>query len=520
MNAIDFFDRGWSLGAVAPFLIDSETREALTYDDTRRRTLRIANRMLAGGYGPGVNAAVISYNDVAAYTVVLSITRTGATWIPINPRNTILENARILDAFDCEILFIQASFSEHVAAIRQVAPRIREIICIDGEIADTPSLDAWIEGTSEDEIYLSHDPDRLFAVQPTGGTTGAPKGVCLPNKALENIVANMAAVQPPRGRPVFLAVAPLTHAAGMVAQSLLPFGASIVVMSHVDKTAILRAIPQFGITHTFLPPTVIYELLAHPEARTTDYSSLQAFVYGASPMAPQKLRLALEVFGPVMCQVYGQTETSFPATFLSPDDHFQSDGQIASEKRLASCGRPSPFSKVRIVRDDGVAAAVGEVGEICVSGLGLMSGYYKNPDATAETLRDGWVHTGDIGYCDEEGFFYITDRRKDMIITGGFNVYSVEVERTLLSHPDVLECAVIGLPDPKWGETVTAFVQFRDGRSPDVDEIIAFCKGQIGSVQSPKKIIPVTSLPKSAVGKVLKRELRQQYWGNSSRMVS
>jgi acyl-CoA synthetase (AMP-forming)/AMP-acid ligase II len=515
VNAIDFFDRGWMLEPSAPCLVDGRSGTTLSYEQVRLTTLKVAHRLGRQRLSPELKVAVLSYNHHAAFAVVLGILRAGATWIPVNPRNAPEEIGRCLEAFDCDVLFFHSDLAAVAEQIAARAPKISSCVCIDGASGDYPSLDHWLGNADTSEKVLTHDPERAFTLQTTGGTTGIPKGVCLPARALETMVANLTASLPRNGPPVFLAVAPLTHAAGMIAHYVLAHGGCLVIFPRVEKAELLEAIPRFGITHTFLPPTVIYELLAHPQVRRTDHSTLQALIYGAAPIAPQKLREALEVFGPVMCQVYGQTEASMPATFLSPADHFD-DGQVASDKRLSSCGRPTPFSKLAVLDDAGNPVAPGAVGEICIGGQGLMTGYYQNPEVTAEVLRDGWVRTGDIGYRDTQGYFYITDRRKDMIISGGFNVYSVEVERVLLEHPAVHDCAVIGIPDPKWGERVVAFVEFRSGVTAATADLIAFCKQKIGSVQAPKDVYPIESLPRSGVGKVLKRTLRDKFKNSSN----
>lgn len=519
MNSIDYFDRGWGLNPDSPCLIHGETGEVHSYAKVRETTLRVANRLREHGFGIGDKAAVLSHNDPQGYSVVLSLLRGGMTWIPINPRNGLENNAQILDLFDCDVLFIQSAFADALPMIRQAAPRIREFVCIDQACAGVPSLASWLVDASAEEFDVPHDAERIFAIQPTGGTTGFPKGVMLSNRALEAIVAGFMAVAPCAQRPVFLAAAPLTHAAGMVLQHLLAQGGAAVVCPHADRAALLDAIPKFGVTHSFLPPTVIYELLAQPGVRERDYSSLCYFFYGASPMAPDKLRQALDVFGPVMAQIYGQTEAGVPNTFLSPADHYL-DGAIAPPKRLASCGRATPFSRVAIMAEDGRLLGSGEVGEIVVRGQGVMSGYYKNPEATAEARTHGWHHTGDVGYRDADGYFYIVDRMKDMVISGGFNIFSAEVERAVMTHPEVHDCAVIGVPDPKWGEALKAVVILREGSTLDAETLIAHCKSVIGSMKAPKSIDFVNELPRSPVGKVLKRDLRERYWCGHTRLVS
>jgi acyl-CoA synthetase (AMP-forming)/AMP-acid ligase II len=268
----------------------------------------------------------------------------------------------------------------------------------------------------------------------------------------------------------------------------------------------------------FLPPTAIYRLLDQPNVRDVDYSSLKCFVSSAAPISTRRLRQAIEVFGPVMAQSYGQTE-GIAITFMYPEEHFV-DGKIAPDSRLSSAGRPVPLlNKVVIMDDDHRAVPAGRTGEICVRGDGLMKGYYKAPYATARTIVDGWLHTGDVGFLDEEGYLHIVDRKKDMIISGGFNVYPGEIEQMISSLDGVRDCAVIGVPDDDWGEAVKAVVERSSGRIVAGEEIIARCKERLGSVKAPKSVDFIEQLPRSAAGKVLKRELRDMYWMSRERKI-
>jgi len=309
-------------------------------------------------------------------------------------------------------------------------------------------------------------------------------------------------------RPVYLALAPLTHAAGVLCFPMMTLGGRVVIMPKPDLAECLVLIGQYRVTHTFLPPTLIYMLLEHPALAAADLTSLQCFWYGAAPISPVKLEEAIKKFGPVMAQLFGQTEAPMMISTMAPADHFLPDGSIARH-RLASAGRPSPLVTLAIMDENGTLLAAGARGEIVVRGPLVMPGYYKNPKATEEVSAHGWHHTGDIGYLDEDNFLYIVDRAKDMIITGGFNVYSVEVEQALLAHEAVLDCAVIGLPDEKWGERVTAVVQLREGQSASPAELTAFVKSRIGSVKAPKQVETWADLPRSKVGKVLKKEIRE-----------
>jgi fatty-acyl-CoA synthase len=308
-------------------------------------------------------------------------------------------------------------------------------------------------------------------------------------------------------RPVYLAMAPLTHAAGVLCFPVMAMGGEIVVMAKPDVTAFLALVERHRVTHTFLPPTLIYMLLAHEKLAATDLSSLRCFWYGAAPMSPQRLEQALTAIGPVMAQLFGQSEAPMMISMLPPADHFRPDGTVARE-RLSSAGRPAPLVTVAIMASDGTVLPQGERGEIVVRSSLVMSGYYRDPEATAEASKYGWHHTGDIGYLDEEGFLFIVDRAKDMIITGGFNVYSAEVEQALMAHPAVRDCGVVGLPDEKWGERVVAVVQPQDGAVVSEQEIVAFVKERIGSVKAPKQVHVWPDLPRSTVGKVLKVDIR------------
>jgi acyl-CoA synthetase (AMP-forming)/AMP-acid ligase II len=319
--------------------------------------------------------------------------------------------------------------------------------------------------------------------------------------------------------PVNLAAAPMTHTAGLLSVPCTARGGTVVVVTKPDPAVLLAAIPKYKVTEFFLPPTVIYRLLDIPRLKEkADFSSLRYFLYGAAPMSVDKLKQAIEVFGPVMMGGYGQTEAPGSIAFLPPGEHF-ADDRLASDERLSSVGRPNPLIRVEVMNDANAIVPPGETGEICVRGDLVMKGYYKAPDRTAETIVDGWLHTGDIGHLDAEGYLHITDRKKDMIITGGFNVYPSEVEQVIWGHPAVQDCAVIGVPDLKWGEAVKAVVELNAGQGVSADELIALCKEKLGSVKAPKTVDFVDSLPRSPVGKVLKKDLRAKYWQDTARRI-
>jgi acyl-CoA synthetase (AMP-forming)/AMP-acid ligase II len=313
---------------------------------------------------------------------------------------------------------------------------------------------------------------------------------------------------------VYLALAPLTHAAGVLCFPVLALGGEIVIMPKADLGEFLALVGRHRVTHTFLPPTLIYMLLDHPGLPGAELGTLQCLWYGAAPMSAARLAEAIGKIGPVLGQLFGQTEAPMMISTLAPADHLRADGTLATE-RFASAGRPTPLVTVAIMDDDGRLLPPGERGEIVVRGPLVMAGYYNNPAATAEAGRHGWHHTGDIGYLDTQNFLYIVDRAKDMIITGGFNVYSAEVEQALLEHPGVQDCAVVGLPDDKWGERVTAVIQAHPGHEIAGAEVRAFVKERLGSVKAPKQIEVWPDLPRSTVGKVLKTEVKSRLLGET-----
>jgi fatty-acyl-CoA synthase len=508
MRLTDYLDKGASLGPEAPCL--TTAGHTLSYGDVQQLSSQIAGALERSGIGPGDKVAILSANDPVAFSCVFGISRAGAVWCPVNPRNEAAENRDLLDFFDCRCLIFQAAFGPLVAKILPELPKLTTLVCLDGEFPGATRFGDWIGSGQVGQAGLAGPPDDdLVMLVGTGGTTGRPKGVMLTGGNIETMSALTLMSYPFQPRPRYLALAPLTHAAGVLCFPVLTLGGEIVIMPKPDLADFLALVERHRITHTFLPPTLIYMLLDHAALDTTDTASLQCLWYGAAPMSASRLEEALARLGPVMGQLFGQSEAPMMISTLAPAEHFRADGSLATE-RLSCAGRPTPLTTVAIMDDDGHLLGPGQRGEIVIRGSLIMAGYYKNPDASAEASRYGWHHTGDIGYLDEENFLYIVDRAKDMIITGGFNVYSAEVEQALLAHPAVQDCAVIGLPDEKWGERVTAVVQLRAGQSVSEPEVQTFVKERLGSVKSPKQVEIWPDLPRSKVGKVLKTEVKAQ----------
>jgi fatty-acyl-CoA synthase len=521
MRAIDYFDKGAEAYPDRTAILDGHVRHS--FRETQDVSRRIARAMWARGLRGEERAAIYSGNDARVLFCMLGMMRAGAAWVPINTRNATEAILEYMKYAGASWLFYHSSFREAARELKARVPSLRHFICTDIQDGDHPSLEAFMEeGTGQAEQDWSDacgNLDRLVGLVPTGGTTGPAKGVRVTSLPFATFVELAGHYWHGDTRdPVCLSVAPLSHAAGVVALALFPLGTTNVVLPGFDALEVLRSIERYRVTHLFLPPTAFYALLAHDEVRNFDYSSLRVFLLAASPVSPDKLKKGVEIFGPCMCQSYGQTEAPMLMTWLNQKTVAESASGIHPE-RLRSCGKPTAAVRLALMDDAGRLLPPGEIGEIVARGALVTPGYYNLPEATAEIRTHGWHHTGDVGYRDEDGYFYIVDRKKDMIITGGFNVYSAEVEAGIMELPEVVESAVIGVPHEYWGEAVTAFVVLRAGASLSEDAIIAHCKARLGGVKSPKSVEFRTEIPKTPAGKTDRKALRAPYWASADRGV-
>lgn len=514
---IDFFERGLRLAPRAPCFAEPDGR-SLDYATVADLSHRIANGLHEAGVGRDDKIGLLSPNHLLTFVAVLGIVRSQAIWLPVNARNSLEENLHVLARGHCAFLFLHDSFAPDIDKIRAALPGLKGLVLIGEPSGRTPGLEQWAATQSAARVDHEAAPDDVVAIRGTGGTTGTPKGVLITHRIYATLFANWFAAMPVRETPVHLVVAPMTHAAGMVVFATLAYGGVNIILPSPRPEAILEAIERHGVTQLFCPPTVIYRLLAHPDARRYRYDTLRYFVYSAAPMSAAKLKQALEVFGPVMVQCFGQAEAPFTCTTLTAEDHAAALA-TGAEHRLSSCGRANPFVRVEIMDPQGRLLGPGERGEIVVKGDLVMLGYYDNPEGTAKTIRDGWLHTGDVGYRDAEGFFYIVDRMKDLIISGGFNISPGEIEQALWAHPLVNDCAVIGVPDEDWGEAVKAIVELKPGAQWTEAEAIAYCRSRLDGMKAPKSVDFCVELPRSQVGKVLKQALRERYWAGRDRRV-
>jgi len=515
MAVTDFLERGALINPDG-VCVDMGGRQ-LTYRELLRLMYRLANRLRDLGFGVGSHAALLSGNDLTAYACTFGIMRSGMAYVPMDFRNSQPDNLRILAFSESEVLFFHSDFHEQVRLLEPQLPKLKLVVCIDRAVGKYPNLDEWLSNARDSEPEFDVPIESTAWLQTGSGTSGRFRMAMMSHRAYHAMLANQSILLPARN-PVMLVAAPITHAGGGLSYRVLALGGRLILMDKPDPQRMLATIQEHGITELFLPPTVIYRVLAQENLHEFDLSTLQYLIWSAAPMSVERLRAALEVFGPIMVQSYGQTEALGIAA-MGVEEFFV-NGEIAPEQRLSACGRPAlPFCCVKIVNENNERLPQGETGEICVRGDQIMSGYYKNPEATRETIINGWVHTGDVGFFDEEGYLHIADRKKDMIISGGFNVYPNEIEQVIMSFEAVEDCAVIGVPDEDWGEAVKAVVELIPDRRLGADEIIARCKQKLGSVKAPKSIDFVESLPRSPRGKVLKRVIRERYWVGKKRKI-
>jgi len=490
--------------------------QRLTYGELDGRTSRIANGLAEAGVKAQGRVAVLSKNNPAFFELWFGATKADAVLVPVNFRLAAPEVAFVVNDAQAEVLFVGADFYATVEKIRHELATVRQIVAIDGNHPTWPAYAAWVARHSDVDPDVPIDPHGCAIQMYTSGTTGRPKGAQLSHANLLSLLPGaIEQFGTWHDRDVSLVCMPLFHIGGSGwALVGLYRGVENVVTRDFDPAAILRTIADFKVTKAFFVPAMILFLLQVPACRTTDFSALELIAYGASPAPIELLRNALKVFGCGFAQVYGLTETTGAITYLPPEDH-----QADAVERLKSCGKPMTGVEVRIVDAGGREVATGEVGEVICRTPQIMLGYWNLPDASRLAIRDGWFHTGDAGYMDRDGYIYIYDRVKDMIVSGGENIYPAEVESALFGHPAVADVAVIGVPDDKWGEQVKAIVVRKPGASVTDREIIDFARERIAHYKAPRSVDFVEALPRNPSGKILKRELRKPYWADRDRQV-
>src|SRR3989442_2755329 len=394
MRLIYYLDKGASLGTESPCL--TMAGRTLNYRDVQEVSWRVARALHRSGVRPGEKVAILSANDPIAFACVFGISRAGEVWCPINPRNEAAENRELLDLMDCTCLIFQKAFAPVVEQIRYDLLKLTTLICLDAYVAFAVPFDQWLNDVSA-EPWQADPADDVVMIAGTGGTTGKPKGVMLTGQNIETMSALTLMSYPFEGRTVYLALAPLTHAAGVLCFPIMTLGGEIIIMPKPDLASFLPLIEQHRVTHTFLPPTLIYMLLRHPDLESKDLTSLQCLWYGAAPMSATRLEEAIRRIVPVLGQLFVQTDAPMMISTMAPQQHIHTDGSLALV-RFSSAGRPTPLVSVAIMDGDGNVLPTGERREIVVRGSLVMAGYYKNPSANQETAPFGWPQPGHIGY--------------------------------------------------------------------------------------------------------------------------
>jgi len=485
-----------------------------TFREVARRTLRLANALRRLGVAKGDRVAVLGSNTAEYVEMVFAISAVGAVWVPLNFRLAPAELAFIVrDCGATTVLFTDDNYAP-ATATRDLVPEVKNWISIGAHGASAGVLDyddLLRMGSDTTTISCTIDPTDLFAVMYTSGTTGRPKGVMLPHdRFLSGTLLSSLGLKITEN-DVKLQVIPQFHAGGQIYQlSHLACGSTIVICPKFEPELVLRLIASQPVTTVGLVPSMLVALLETPAILRTDFSRLRRVMYGGSSIPEDRLARALELTQADFSQTYGQTEAGVLVSILDEADHRL--GLTKNPEILRSCGRAILGYDIRLEGD-------GDLGEMHVRSSSLMSGYWGRADATASTLVDGWLLTGDVARRDDEGRFYIVDRKKDMIVSGGENIAPAEIEGVLSRHRDVLDVAVIGVPDDRWGEAVKALVVLRPGRTPQPKDLTEFCRGSLGGYKIPKSIEFVDGLPRNASGKILKAQLRDPYWQGRERKV-
>ncbi len=518
LSLIDILDDACNQYADAPCVEFNDT--VYTYKQVQEESVAVARALQKAGFKKGMHAAVYSLNSATVLMLAIGIVRAGGVWIPVNPRNSEADNIEVLKKFGCQALFYQSVFQSAIDRVEQNEDNLISSICVDSLEAGS-ELSNWLKDAENHTLSpVNFDPADPVTLPQTGGTTGLPKGVILSHRNFAALSYAMHHMLTSNGNDprVVLCAAPMTHVGGRIAITSMTAGAKIVVLDKVDPQRILQLIPEKKISDFFLPPTAIYALLDQPNVQDVDFSSLKMIGYGSAPMSIERLKEAINVFGPVMSGGFGQTECPMFITSFPPEDHLI-DGKIAPDSRLRSVGRHSVISEVAIFDENFQPLPANERGEIVVRGPNASEGYYNAPEETAKIRHNEWHLTGDIGYMDDDGFVFIVDRKKDMIITGGFNVYSAEVEQTVSSFSGVSGVAVVGIPSDQWGEEVKAVITVSPGSEINTEELIAYAKEKLGSVKAPKSVDIVEAFPTTPLGKIDKKVLRATYWEKAGRVI-
>ncbi len=494
---------------------------ATTYAQFDANTNRVANALIADGLTPGVRIAYLGKNSDHYFELLFGAAKAGVVMTPVNWRLAGPEVAFIIDNSDTSLVFVGPEFTETIRMIASDIPQVRSFIAMEGGISGWPTYEDWRDARPDADPRVPVRWEDVTLQLYTSGTTGRPKGAMLTHGNLLGLRSGDDDLMPDWNRwghnEVSLVAMPVAHIGGSGWGVVGVINAALnVVAREFDPAAVLDFIDRDRVSKIFMVPAAMQIVVRHPRARDIDWSCMKYLLYGASPIPLDLLKECMEVFGCGFVQMYGMTETTGTIVALPPEDHV-----AEGSPRMRAAGKALPGVEVAIIDEAGAPVAPHVVGEIATRSVANMAGYWKQPDATAKTIDpDGWLRSGDAGYMDEDGYVFIHDRVKDMIISGGENVYPAEVENAVYGHPAVAEVAVIGVPDEKWGESVKAMVVLKPGAAATPADIIKWARERIAAYKSPKSVDFIDALPRNASGKILRRELREPYWAGYERRVS
>lgn len=480
--------------------------ERRTYTQLRDRCWQLSNALLKKGK-PGDRVAILSENCIEYVECYYGVPGAGMALTLLNYRLTGPELTYIIGNAEPRILVVEPKYLPVIRQIRKDIPSVETILLIGDKADDCTTYDDFVASGEAVEPSVRAKEDDLCWLIYTSGTTGLPKGAMLSHRNLMVAILNSAVAWDRQENSVYMFTFPQFHVAGYAMPVQHINAIPVVLLRNFDAEIFLKNIERHGVTATGAAPTMIAMLLERPDIDKYDLSSLKNVGYGAAAMPAEVLRRTYQRWPQIEFTTgFGMTELAGNVMVLTSGDHKRA---LAEDLPiLGSVGQQMPLAMVRVVDEDGKDVTPNQPGEIVVKGDQVLSGYWRNPEATEKSIVNGWFHTGDVGRWDEEGYLYIVDRKKDMILSGGENIYPREVEEVLYQYPDVVEAAVIGVPDEKWGETVVAVLAMRNGSAPSGDDIIAFCKERIASYKKPKHVVFIAELPKNASGKILKRQLR------------
>ena len=494
-------------------IVCEETR--LTYKEFNNRVNRFANALSKMGYKKGDRITILSENNHKYLEIYFATSKLGMSLTPLNFRLSNSELEHIVTNSEATCFITADGYEKRAQGLQNKFSSIIDWITLDNETQGFLYYETLLKESSDKEPDIEIDENEMAVLMYTGGTTGLPKGVMMSHRNLMTALIGLNISCKFASHDATCQVLPLFHLAFWPAMCVLIAGGKVVITRKPELDIICRLIQDEKCTHINAVPTLYTWLLQFPDVDKYNLSSLNLITYAGSPFPPDVLKQCIKKFGNIFSQGYGMTE-ALGATLLRQKDHVL-EGE--KSKLLSSAGQEELVAKVKIVNEEGVEVNTGEVGEVAICGKHVMMGYWKNPELTAKTIRHGWYHSGDMGYMDENRYLFLVDRKADMIVTGGENVYPKEVEDVLYEHPAVLEVAVVSAPDKKWGERVQAVVVLKEGLTASEDELVAHCKGNLGGYKCPKDVKIWDEIPKTPLGKILRKDVKKKFWEGTERTI-